>query len=150
VAKTPGQRGAIGRWLVEQRHQRGWARAEDARRALGRLGGIHLAQSVYAEYESGRRVPTDTVLDRLIDFYGSRPHETIDGREALGRIAAALEEQVHQTATLNGLLAALLKRDGGSVDSEIPSLGRQRKRPFSSSARRPAPTAEPTPARPAS
>jgi transcriptional regulator with XRE-family HTH domain len=119
MARTPGQRGPIGRWLVEQREQRGWATAEIARTQLERLGGIHLARSVYAEYESGRRVPTEGTLQRLIDFYGTGPGEDVTPGTTLDRIATALEAQVRQTQTLNGLLAALLARDESGVDPAI-------------------------------
>jgi len=125
VARTPGERGRIGTWLREQRLERGWATQEIARRELERLGRIRLAQSVYAEYESGRRVPTDATLEKLVAFYGTSPNEERDPADmaaaldrqtvVLERIAAGIELQAQ---AINALLAALVERDD-RVDPEV-------------------------------
>jgi len=117
VAKTPGERGRIGTWLREQRLERGWRTADVARAQLERLGGIRLAESVYAEYESGRRIPSEEMLGRLASFYGSRPDE---GRDP-GDVAAAIDRQTamleriavgleHQGRALNALVAVLARQ----------------------------------------
>lgn len=97
MARTPAQRGRTGNWLVERRLARGWATQASARGEIERLTGWRIPQSVYAEWESGRRVPSDANLDRLREFYGDdeRP-ATAAGDSAsivaaLDRLTAAVE-----------------------------------------------------------
>jgi hypothetical protein len=73
VARTPAQRGKVGNWLLESRLARGWDTQEKARAEIARLTGWTIPQSVYAEWESGRRLPSDTNLERLQGFYGDAP-----------------------------------------------------------------------------
>lgn len=70
MARTPSQRGRIGAWLVQARLARGYATQVEARREIERLAGWRIPQSQYAEWESGRRVPSDAALERLQGFYG--------------------------------------------------------------------------------
>ena len=89
MAKTPKERGRIGAWLVDQRMARGWSTAAKARAELERLGGIRVAPSVYAEWESGSRLPSEANLARLETFYGSSPSAAPDQSD----IVTAVREQ---------------------------------------------------------
>lgn len=71
MARTPAQRGKIGNWLLERRMARSWPTQERARDEIERLTGWRIPQSVYAEWESGRRVPSEANLARLEEFYGA-------------------------------------------------------------------------------
>jgi transcriptional regulator with XRE-family HTH domain len=70
--RTPAQRGPIGNWLRDERIARGWTSASVARRHLAR-SGIRVAESVYAEWESGTRIPSERQQEALEGFYGSKP-----------------------------------------------------------------------------
>lgn len=96
-----------------------------ARRELERLGGIRIAQSVYAEWESGRRVPSEANLARLQAFYGTSPMavgETSDVAAAITRQAAAIEDQaaaLRAQAEAFTLLAASIDRAATSVTDRV-------------------------------
>lgn len=79
---------------------RGWDTQALAREQIARLTGWKIPQSVYAEWESGRRLPSEANLDRLRSFYGDAPEatETPDG------LVAALTAQ---TAAISELVAVL-------------------------------------------
>lgn len=76
VARSPAQRGKVGNWLVESRMARGWDTQSEAREQIARLANWKIPQSVYAEWESGRRLPSEANLDRLRSFYGDAPGTT--------------------------------------------------------------------------
>ena len=97
MARTPAQRGKVGNWLVESRLARGWDTQEKARAEVARLTGWTIPQSVYAEWESGRRLPSEANLDKLRSFYGDAPEAT----ETPDSLIAALQEQ---TAAITALV----------------------------------------------
>jgi hypothetical protein len=101
VARTPAQRGKVGNWLVEARLARGWDTQERARAEIGRLIGWQIPQSVYAEWESGRRVPSEANLERLQGFYGTRPTSASSEDSA---VAAAIDRQTEVLRELIELL----------------------------------------------
>ena len=68
---------------------RGWDTQERARAEIQRLTGWSIPQSVYAEWESGRRVPAGANLERLNAFYGDQPAATTTDSD----VAAAIREQ---------------------------------------------------------
>lgn len=105
VARTPAQRGAVGNWLVDSRLARGYVSQNQARREIERLTGWRIAQSVYAEWESGRRVPEGDNYSRLQDFYGPMPEAPIGQADA---VAAAIQRQAE---AINRLAAALEGRE---------------------------------------
>jgi transcriptional regulator with XRE-family HTH domain len=70
--RTPAQRGPIGNWLRDERIARGWTNAATARANLERAG-IRVAPSVYAEWESGTRLPSERQLDQLWRSAGRTP-----------------------------------------------------------------------------
>lgn len=105
VARTPAQRGRIGNWLVESRLARGWDTQEKARAEIARLTGWDVAQSVYAEWESGRRIPSDANLARLEEFYGKQETGPAQGEAGLA------EAMDRQTAVLSALLSWLQGQD---------------------------------------
>lgn len=88
MARTPAQRGATGNWLVLSRVARGWDTQERARAEIERLAGWRIPQSVYAEWESGRRIPSDANLARLREFYG--PTTDLERPESPDALAAAI------------------------------------------------------------
>src|SRR5688572_13436106 len=101
VARTPAQRGKVGNWLVESRLARGWDTQEKARAEIARLTGWTIPQSVYAEWESGRRLPSEANLDRLRGFYGDAPGATESGdslAEAIRLQAEAIRELARSIA----------------------------------------------------
>ena len=102
VARTPAQRGKVGNWLVESRLARGWDTQEKARAEVARLTGWTIPQSVYAEWESGRRLPSEANLDRLRSFYGDAPEAT----ETPDALVAALTAQ---TAAITALVGEMQK-----------------------------------------
>lgn len=142
MARTPGQRGRIGNWLVESRLARSWETQEKARREIQRLTGWRVPASVYAEWESGRRIPSDTNLDRLQDFYGTAPGQT-EKAATTDEVAAAIDRQTEaltallvelreeraataaETARLLGLLGAALglRADPGETPAEAEPAG---------------------------
>lgn len=72
MARTPAQRGRTGTWLVQARLTRGYETQRVARQEIERLTGWRIPQSQYAEWESGRRVPSEAALERLEAFYGAQ------------------------------------------------------------------------------
>ena len=125
MARTPGQRGRIGNWLVESRLARGWETQEKARSEVQRLTGWKIPASVYAEWESGRRIPSDANLARLEEFYGSGPGQKVAATSD-DPVAAAIREQTEaikeQTRTL---LEALRSRDS-TLEGLLHELGSYR------------------------
>lgn len=93
MARTPAQRGRIGNWLVESRLARSWATQDKARAEIERLTGWRIPQSVYAEWESGRRLPADGNLARLQEFYGDTP-QTGAAAADTGAVLEAVRELV--------------------------------------------------------
>lgn len=95
---------------------RGWTTAAIARAELERLGGIRIAASVYAEWESGRRVPSDANLARLEAFYGSSPNKAASRDDVL---AAAILEQTaairEQSESFNRLAESIDRAASGVV-----------------------------------
>lgn len=68
---------------------RGWDTQEKARAEIHRLTGWKVPQSVYAEWESGRRIPADANLERLQAFYGTEATTTAPDDS----VAAAIRDQ---------------------------------------------------------
>jgi transcriptional regulator with XRE-family HTH domain len=118
VARTPAQRGDIGNWLRESRLARGYTSQAAARREIERLTGWRIAQSVYAEWESGRRVPEGNNRTRLEEFYGPLPDPSVPvGDQAA--VAAAIREQ---TDVIRELVSAIGRLDH-SVSGGLIGLG---------------------------
>lgn len=115
MARTPAQRGKIGNWLVESRLARGWDTQDRARAEIERLTGWRVPQSVYAEWESGRRVPSDANLERLQGFYGDGPGLGSTGSD--DPVATAIREQ---TKVLSELVAEL--REGRAVEARLRAV----------------------------
>lgn len=115
--RTPAQRGPIGNWLRDERLARGWSSAGTARGNLERAG-IKVAASVYAEWESGTRIPSEAQLARLQDFYGSKPGQTASTPD----YAALVEAIDRQTAMLERVLTAL---GGRGLDPENQAAARR-------------------------
>jgi transcriptional regulator with XRE-family HTH domain len=101
--RTPAQRGPIGNWLRDERIARGWTNAATARANLDRAG-IRVAPSVYAEWESGTRLPSERHLEQLRAFYGSEPVGAATGRDA---VAAAIDRQTEVLGALVDELRAM-------------------------------------------
>jgi transcriptional regulator with XRE-family HTH domain len=99
VARTPAQRGRIGTWLVQARLARGYETQAVARREIERLAGWRIPQSQYAEWESGRRVPSEAALERLEGFYGTQQDSTPAASDlselaaSIRMLAKAIEEE---------------------------------------------------------
>ena len=66
--------------MRDERLARGWSQ-KVARRNLG-AAGIPVAESVYAEWESGTRVPNDRNLARLEEFFGPVTESPADATPA--------------------------------------------------------------------
>ena len=125
MARTPAQRGETGNWLVESRMARGWTTQKQARAEIERLTRWRIPQSVYAEWESGRRMPSDANLEKLRGFYGTPAASgATGGRDdtsaiiaAIDRLTAAVGEQTRQQlsgmAGLGDALGMVLARLGG-------------------------------------
>lgn len=122
MARTPAQRGKIGNWLVERRMARGWATQEQARAEVERLTGWRIPQSVYAEWESGRRVPSEANLARLEEFYGGEPAELAgDGMAALlSRLVAAQEDQARAIREQTQAIAQAMLTISDMLGSVVP------------------------------
>lgn len=103
VSRTPAQRGDIGNHLRESRLARGYTSQAMARREIERLTGWRIAQSVYAEWESGRRVPEGENLDRLIAFYGPIP-DGYGPAWSADAVANAIDRQTNAINRLSDLL----------------------------------------------
>lgn len=103
VAKTPAQRGRIGNWLRESRLQRGYSSAAEAREAIERLTGWRIQPSVFAEWESGRRLPSDENLEKLRSFFGDEP----DAPRAVGDVAEIVAAIDRQTEAIRELVREL-------------------------------------------
>lgn len=86
---------------------RGWDTQEKARAEIERLTGWRIPQSVYAEWESGRRLPADANLERLRAFYGDAPETT----ETPDSLVAALRDQTaaidRQTTRIGDLVTVI-------------------------------------------
>lgn len=82
----------MGNWLREQRLARGLTTQIKARRALAQAG-IPIAESVYAEWESGTRLPSDAQIEKLTAFYGSSPFDGVEPSADLSALVAALSLQ---------------------------------------------------------
>jgi hypothetical protein len=95
---------------------RGWDTQALAREQIARLTGWRIPQSVYAEWESGRRLPSEANLDRLRSFYGNEETGPAlsDGAgmqlvvEAIDRQTAAIVAAIQgRDLVLEGLLTEL-------------------------------------------
>lgn len=130
VARTPGQRGAVGNWLVTRRLARGWTTQDQARQEILRLTGWRIPKSVYAEWESGRRIPSDPNRDRLVEFYGgmdAAPTDpAVDVAGVVGAVSLLVEELRAERAARveweQGLLEALRDIARAAVRSGDPEL----------------------------
>lgn len=102
---------------------RGWDTQATAREQIAKLTGWRIPQSVYAEWESGRRLPSEANLDRLRSFYGDAPGAT----ETPDSLVAALTAQ---TAAISELVAALRSDEFEirlrALEAEVRSLRGQR------------------------
>lgn len=102
AVRTPGQRGRVGQWLVDERTARGWTQRQTL--ALLRGAGINVADSVYAAYESGTRVPQAGRLIQLEEFFGSQaerpaePASLSDLLERLDRQAELMTDLIRELA----------------------------------------------------
>ena len=126
MARTPAQRGRIGAWLLQARLTRGYETQSDARREIERLTGWRIPQSQYAEWESGRRVPSEAALERLQGFYGAlteTPPPATDLSElaaSIRALAQAIQEERAErlewergvVESVQEIVRALVQRDG--------------------------------------
>jgi len=102
--RTPAQRGPVGNWLRDERLSRGW-KQETARANLARAG-ISIPASVYAEFESGTRVPSEERIQAIAAYYGSSPAEspaeaTPAGlSDLIATLVTAFETQAHAIMSL--------------------------------------------------
>lgn len=125
MARTPAQRGPIGNWLVESRIARAWDTQERARAEIERLTGWRIPQSVYAEWESGRRVPSDGNLTKLREFYGTKETgATLSGDAGL---AAAIDRQTEALLTAIRDRDSTLARRDQEIEALLRELGEYRK-----------------------
>lgn len=122
MAKTPAQRGRIGNWLRESRLARGYSSASEAREQIEKLTGWRVPQSVYAEWESGRRVPSEENLGRLRAFFGNEP-EAPRATSDTAEIVAALWAQADAIKRLADVLEAQSKELGEGMMSLGAALG---------------------------
>lgn len=105
---------------------RGWDTQEKARAEIERLTGWRIPQSVYAEWESGRRVPSDANLARLQEFYGSpEPSQaTESGDSVLAAVRLLVDEiRAERAARVEwerGLLSALQELATGRAPQGDP------------------------------
>ena len=90
---------------------RGWDTQEKARSEIQRLTGWRIPQSVYAEWESGRRLPADANLARLEEFYGST-----GAPEATQTPDALVAALMAQTAAITELVSELREARGLSQE----------------------------------
>lgn len=102
---------------MESRLSRGWDTQEKARTEIARLTGWQIPQSVYAEWESGRRVPSDANLERLHGFYGTE--ETGPALSEAGEVAQAIREQ---TAVMRELLDELRHARRESIAEAVAEI----------------------------
>lgn len=112
--KTPGQKGAVGAWLTQTRKARGYKSGATARAEIERLTGWRISPSVYGEWESGSRVPSDENLARLEDFFGPMPRDVF---EAPGDGGAVARLAVAQERT-----AAILDRQTDAIERQVAVL----------------------------
>lgn len=123
MARTPAQRGRIGQWLMESRLARGYRTQERARREIERLTGWKIPVSVYSEWESGTRVPSEDNQARLAAFFGNPPTTAASPGDqaaviaALDRQTAAIERQAAMMDRLCELLGQTLTRQAESRDA---------------------------------
>lgn len=115
VARTPAQRGTIGNWLLESRLSRGYTSQAKARAEIERLTGWRIAQSVYAEWESGRRVPEGDNFRRLQEFFGPVPSASNSGGQDQAALILAISSLVEQ-------LQADREHRNGSVYRRLEAL----------------------------
>jgi len=109
---------------------RGWTTQKQARAEIERLTRWRIPQSVYAEWESGRRMPSDANMEKLRGFYGTRAASgATGGRDdsaaivaAIDRLTAAIERQTaERTEWERGLVAALAELLSGAARSADPA-----------------------------
>ena len=101
---------------------RGWDTARKALHQL-RLAGIDIHESVYREWESGARMPTDERIAELAGFYGTTPYTTKEGATPSGgALVRAIEAQTaaieRQTAVMELLLSRLAGLPAPDPDAE--------------------------------
>jgi len=116
MGRTPAQRGTVGQWLLESRLARGYRTQERARSEIERLTGWKIPVSVYSEWESGSRVPSEDNQARLTEFFGALPAAPAAGDQA--SIVAAIDRQTAVMERLCDLLGRSLAQARESRDAE--------------------------------
>jgi len=99
---------------------RGWDTQTLAREQIAKLTGWRIPQSVYAEWESGRRLPSEANLDRLRSFYGDAPQSTETPDSLVTALTAQTAALDRHTAKLDELLAAVLGLAGITPYEPLP------------------------------
>lgn len=115
------QRGRVGRWLRAQRLERGYGTQAAAVKALG-TWGWPVAASVYAEWESGGRVPSDENLARLQEFFGgsvAQSHQDAD----IAALIAINHELVTAVSALVARLDRLTDEQAGGLRDLAEAIG---------------------------
>lgn len=120
--KKPSERTEIGAWLVEQRRRLGAERGkpfrqQDVVEGLAEMGWP-IDASYYRGIEGGSKKPGRELVERLAEFFGTRPPAETTGQSSaeLGELVTAIRDQ---TSAINGLVAELrAMRLSGSQDEE--------------------------------
>lgn len=79
--------------MRDERAARGWKNQKTARANLARAG-ISIPESVYAEYESGTRIPSEDRLAALVGYFGTSPHIEAPGGTDTPAGLLALQNQL--------------------------------------------------------
>lgn len=128
--KSPGERGPDGLWLYETRKRRGYTNAEAARAAIEHATGLHIAESVYAQYEAGTRAISAKHRPTLVAFWGEPPTEQPPAPAsdiaalvaAIDRLTSALERSEATNAeVLRTLVAVVAVPAGTPTGPAVPS-----------------------------
>lgn len=109
---TAKERGTEATWLAEARRAK-WSNQELAARAITKATGVTgLSKSVLAEYESGRRTPSEKHREAFAQVFGPMPTgEPAAALPDMARFLEAMDRQAGllelQTLAINRLVAQM-------------------------------------------
>lgn len=131
--KTAKEKGTFGTWLAETRKSRGFSNVNSAREAVASATGTKaIAYSVWAEYESGTRMPSAAHREALVSFFGAPPDDQRGGvpttdlaslvatlaaqAAAIDRLASAIEQQAARAEKLELAMAGAMRALAEAAD----------------------------------
>jgi transcriptional regulator with XRE-family HTH domain len=84
---------------------------------MRRLAGLHISPSEYAQWEAGSRVPRpdNPKVERLYDFFGSRPADELEESPDLASALLALAEELRRSREAREATEARLRGVEGAV-----------------------------------